>query len=98
MGLDKHGIKGFLKENIKEENTSLKGEDIKEYILDMEKEVKRIDIRELRGKSGKKIVKAVKKVLLLISECTKLAINKRNKDLSSKIKELNYGMGVLSIS
>lgn len=98
MGLDNHGIKGFLEENIKEENTSLKGEDIKKYILDMEKEVKRIDIRELRGKTGKKIAKAVKKVLLLISECTKLAINKRNKDLSRKIKELNYGMGVLSIS
>ena len=91
-GLDSTGIKDFLEENITEESTQLKGQDLKEYFEELEKETRKIDIRSMKQGTGKKIIKAIDRVFRLISGCTKLSITKRNRELSRKIEEINYGM------
>ena len=94
LGIDNTGIKSFLEENITEESMQLKGEELREYFEDLEKEVRKIDIRNIKHSTGKKIMKAIDRVFRLISGCTKL----RNRELSRKIEEINYGIGVISIS
>ena len=94
LGIDNAGIKSFLEENITEESMQLKGEELREYFEDLEKEVRKIDIRNIKHSTGKKIMKAIDRVFRLISGCTKL----RNRELSRKIEEINYGIGVISIS
>ena len=91
-GLDSTGIKDFLEENITEESTQLKGQDLKEYFEELEKETRKIDIRSMKQGTGKKIIKAIDRVFRLISGCTKLSTTKRNRELSRKIEEINYGM------
>ena len=97
-GIDSAGIKKFLEENITEKSTQLKGEELREYFENMEKEIRKIDIRSMKQSTGKKIMKAIKRVFELISGCTKLNKVKRNRELSRKIEEINYGIGVISIS
>ena len=97
-GLGSVGIKDFLEENVTEESVYFKGEELREYFEDLEKEVKQIDIRSMKHSTGKKIMKTIKRVFRLISECTKLNTEKRNRELSRKIEEINYGIGVMSIS
>ena len=97
-GIDSAGIKKFLEENITEKSTQLKGEELREYFENMEKEIRKIDIRNMKQSTGKKIMKAIKRVFELISGCTKLNKVKRNRELSRKIEEINYGIGVMNIS
>ena len=97
-GIDNTGIKGFLEENITEESMQLKGEELREYFENLEKETRKIDKRNIKQSTGKKIMKAIKRVFNLISGCTKLNTVKRNRELSRKIEEINYGIGVMNIS
>ena len=97
-GIDSAGIKKFLEENITEKSTQLKGEELREYFENMEKEIRKIDIRSMKQSTGKKIMKAIKRVFELISGCTKLNTVKKNRELSRKIEEINYGIGVMNIS
>ena len=97
-GIDSAGIKKFLEENITEKSTQLKGEELREYFENMEKEIRKIDIRNMKQSTGKKIMKAIKRVFELISGCTKPNKVKRNRELSRKIEEINYGIGVMNIS
>ncbi|MCP1225251.1 hypothetical protein [Sebaldella sp. S0638] len=94
LGIDNTGIKSFLEENITEESMQLKGEELREYFEDLEKEVRKIDRRNIKHSMGKKITRAIDRSFKLISGCTKL----RNRELSRKIEEINYGIGVVSIS
>ena len=98
QGLDNIGIKEFLEENITEESTQLKGEELREYFRELEKEVRTIDIRSMKHNTGKKIMKAVDRVFKLIYGCTKLSKVKRNQDLNREIRKINYGIGVLNVS
>ena len=98
QGLDNIGIKEFLEENITEESTQLKGEELREYFRDLEKEVRSIDIRSMKHNTGKKIMKAIDRVFRLICGCTKLNKARKNKELNRGLKEINYGIGVLNIS
>ena len=98
LGIDNTGIKNFLEENITEESMQLKGEELREYFENLEKEVRKIDIRSIKHHTGKKIMKAIDRVFKLISSCTKLNVVKRNRKLSREIEEINYGIGVISIS
>ena len=98
QGLDNKGIKMFLEENITEESTQLKGEELREYFRELEKEVRSIDIRSMKHNTGKKIIKAIDRVFKLVCGCTKLNKARKNKELSREIKEINYGIGVLNIS
>ena len=98
LGIDNTGIKNFLEENITEESMQLKGEELREYFENLEKEVRKIDIRNIKHSTGKKIMKAIDRVFKLISSCTKLNVVKRNRKLSREIEEINYGIGVMSVS
>ena len=98
LGIDNAGIKSFLEENITEESMQLKGEELREYFENLEKEVRKIDIRSIKHHTGKKIMKAIDRVFKLISSCTKLNVVKRNRKLSREIEEINYGIGVMNIS
>ena len=98
QGLDNSGIKIFLEENITEEGTQLKGEELREYFRELEKEVRTIDIRSMKHNTGKKIMKAIDRVFRLICGCTKLNKARKNKELNRGLKEINYGIGVLNIS
>ena len=98
QGLDNIGIKEFLEENITEESTQLKGEELREYFRELEKEVRTIDIRSMKHNTGKKIMKAIDRVFKLIYGCTKLSKVKRNQDLNREIRKINYGIGVLNVS
>ena len=97
-GLERSDIKAYLEENMTEESVYFKGEELRGYFEDMEKEIKQIDIRSMKHSTGKKIMKTIKRVFRLISECTKLNTVKRNRELSRKIEEINNGIGVMSIS
>ena len=48
LGIDNTGIKNFLEENITEESMQLKGEELREYFENLEKEVRKIDIRSIK--------------------------------------------------
>ena len=98
QGLDNNGIRTFLEENITEEGTQLKGEELREYFRELEKEVRTIDIRSMKHNTGKKIMKAIDRVFRLICGCTKLNKARKNKELNRGLKEINYGIGVLNIS
>ena len=98
QGLDNNGIRTFLEENITEESTQLKGEELREYFRELEKEVRTIDIRSMKHNTGKKIMKAVDRVFKLIYGCTKINKASKNKELNRGLKEINYGIGVLNIS
>ena len=98
QGLDNNGIRTFLEENITEESTQLKGEELREYFRDLEKEVRSIDIRSMKHNTGKKIMKAIDRVFKLIYGCTKINKMKRSQDLDREIKRINYGIGLLNIS
>ena len=98
QGLDNNGIRTFLEENITEESTQLKGEELREYFRELEKEVRTIDIRSMKHNTGKKIMKAIDRVFRLICGCTKLNKARKNKELNRGLKEINYGIGVLNIS
>ena len=98
QGLDNSGIKIFLEENITEEGTQLKGEELREYFRELEKEVRTIDIRSMKHNTGKKIMKAIDRVFRLICGCTKLNKARKNKEFNRGLKEINYGIGVLNIS
>ena len=98
LGIDNTGIKSFLEENITEESMQLKGEELREYFENLEKEVRKIDIRSIKHHTGKKIMKAIDRVFKLISGCIKLNTENRNRELSREIEEINYGIGVISIS
>ena len=97
-GLDNTGIKDFLDENIITAMSQLNGEEVREKLQEVVKEIVRIDIRKLKHSTGKKIMKAFDTIFKLISECTKLNTEKKSRDLSRKIEEINYSVGVLSIN
>ena len=97
-GLDNAGIKNFLDENIITAMPQLNGEEVREKLEEALKEIARIDIRKLKNSAGKKIMKAFDTIFKLISECTKLNTEKKSRDLSRKIEEINYSVGVLSIN
>ena len=97
-GLDIQGIKDFLEENIIIAMSQLDGEKVRGKLEQAVKEIVRIDIRKLKHSTGKKIMKAFDTVFRLISGCTKLNTEKNSRELSRKIEEINYGLGVVSIS
>ena len=98
QGLDNTGIKYFLDENIVVAVLQLDGKKVREKLEEAANKIAGIDIRRLKHNTGNKIMKTFDTIFKLISECTKLNTEKKSRELGRKIEEINYGIGVLSIS
>ncbi len=97
-GLSVKGVRDYLTANYTEESKTEKNWNFGSYAEDLKREAEGIDIRVLKEKDGKRIVSTFKKLMKLISECTKLNIVKSRQSIRRKIEEINYASSVLNLN
>ena len=97
-GLSVKGVKEYLTANYTEESRTVKNWNFSSYIKVIQKIAEQIDIRVLKEKDGKRIESTFKKLMKLISECTKLNIIKSRQSIRRKIEEINYASSVLNLN